>query len=205
MDDRQNLAIIFKNVIKSTHFSRRRNHPCRGPARRRSRRPRLLGWRMASRSPCSPACRVERGRIWPVGCWKNEDRARSLVRGSGSAAIAGWYYVNQCSTLRCYKRTRCERGYTPVAEEGSGGEMHSGVWHVENNGGHATWNDRLSRVFRPSTRVPAVTVRHVECRELYYSYRTDLKSAARSRDRGNLSRKFQDTRGETRGKTSIRQ
>lgn len=50
--------------------------------------------------------------------------------------LAGWRYMNQCSTLRCYKRTRCERDGNTRGRNRA--EMHScGVWHVcrvENNG-----------------------------------------------------------------------
>lgn len=132
------LVTIYKlrNVIKSktTYFSRHHNHPCRGLVHRRNRHQHLPWWHTAVRSPCFPTCRVKRGRIWPVDCWKNEERhMRDLLIHSGNV-FAGWRYVNQCSTLRCYKRTRCERCIV------------CDMCRAENN---AMWNDRLSR---PSLR-----------------------------------------------------
>lgn len=122
----------------ATHSSRRRNHPCRGPVRRRSRRRHLLGWHRASRSPCSPMCRAERGRISPVGCWKNEarGRARSLVTGPrwDTQPLVD-ATLNQCSTLRCYKRTRCEWGYMPGWEERGWKRCIVACDTSENNGG----------------------------------------------------------------------
>lgn len=152
-----------------TYFFRRHNHPCRGLVRRRNRHPHLPWWHTAVHSPCSPTYRAKRGRIEPVDCWKNEERhVQNLLIHSDSVS-AGWRYVNQCSTLRCYKRTRCERWDMPGRRRV---EMHSGVWHV--SGGEQ--RDTPCETTDIRVQVRLLPVRHVECRirklysRLYYLF-----------------------------------
>lgn len=50
-------------LSSATYFCRRRTPPCRVPGRLQDRRRRLPLSRTASRSPCSPGCTAEQGRI----------------------------------------------------------------------------------------------------------------------------------------------
>jgi len=97
--------------------------------------------------------------------------------------------MNQCSTVRYYKRTRCEWG-------GGRDEERCIVACVicrEQRG--TPRNDSLSRVFRPSIQVrllpfDTLNVTYAYNFIIHITPRHDLKSATCLRDRENLSPKF---------------
>lgn len=77
---------------------------------------------------------------------------RSVNSHFGVALPLGWRYVNQCSTLRCYKRTRdAKDGICSWAKEGREKERERSCieWCVTcvegRTAGHLMWNDRYPR------------------------------------------------------------